>query len=113
MSTESEAAGALRLDAPRCRVCGGARPEEELDEYAWCPDCQERLERRIRIGKHLVALLVVIPFALWIATLDRGEFLPLWAWLLPLAAAYYLGLRIGREGLKGYVRWRRSRGAPR
>ena len=113
MSPRSEAAGPLRLDAPRCRVCGGVRPEDELDEYGWCPDCQERLERKVRIGKHLVALLVVVPFALWIATLDRGEFLPRWAWLLPLAAAYYLGLRIGREGLKGYVRWRRSRGAPK
>lgn len=50
---------------------------------------------------HLIAAVVTIPFGIWIATSDiRGVLSPT-AWLLPLAAAYYLGLRIGREVVRG------------
>lgn len=61
----------------------------------------------MRIGRHVVALLVLAPFALWILWVKKAAFLPWYAWLLPAAAAYYLGWRIGGEGLKGYARWRR------
>lgn len=99
----------LQFAGARCEVCGEVRPEESLDPYRWCPDCQERLERKIRWGQHVVALLVTVPFAVWILFLEKEAYLPFYAWLLPLAAAYYLGMRIGREALKGYARWRRSR----
>jgi hypothetical protein len=56
---------------------------------------------------HAFALAITIPFGVWIALSDiRGVLSPV-AWLLPLAGAYYLGLRIGRETLRGI---RRSRG---
>jgi len=61
------------------------------------------------IYRHLIAALVTLPFAIWILRLDRGEFLPQVAWLLPLGAAYYLGFRIGGEVVKGYTNWRRPR----
>lgn len=101
--------GALRFSGARCRSCGEIRPEETLDDHRWCPECRERLGRRIRRGAHAVAVAVVLPFALWILWLERSAYLPWYAWLLPLAAAYYLGLRIGWEALKGYARWRRLR----
>ena len=59
--------------------------------------------------RELIAALIVVPFAIWVWGLDKAEFLPAYAWLLPLAAAYYLGFRIGREAVKGYLRWRRAR----
>ena len=37
---------------------------------------------------------------------DTSGVLPTAAWGLPLAAAYYLGLRIGREVTKGIMRAR-------
>lgn len=40
----------------------------------------------------------------------RFRVLPLYAWLLPLVAAYYLGLKIGRELAGAYLRWRRTQG---
>jgi len=61
------------------------------------------------IFRHLIAALITVPFAIWILRLDTGNFLPRAAWLLPLAAAYYLGFRIGGEVVKGYVRWRDTR----
>lgn len=104
MSTRS-----LQFAGERCRGCGEVRPEENLDEHRWCEACRERLEARIRWGTHAVALLIVVPFAVWVLFLDKSAYLPPYAWLIPLAAAYYLGLRIGREALKGYARWRRLR----
>ena len=59
---------------------------------------------RGRWTPHVIAAAVTIPFAIWIATSDiRGVLSPA-AWLLPLAAAYYLGLRIGREVVRGVRR---------
>ena len=56
---------------------------------------------RGRWTPHLIAAAVTIPFAIWIAMSDiRGVLSPT-AWLLPLAAAYYLGLRIGHEVVRG------------
>lgn len=97
----------LHFAGERCQVCGREGPPDSLDEYRWCPECQGRLDRRIRWGKHLMALLVVAPFAVWVLVLEKGAYLPLYAWLIPLGAAYYLGLRIAREALRGYARWRR------
>lgn len=90
-----------------CSGCGRVRPEAELDENRWCSECQERMRKRIRIGQHLIATAIVLPFAVWVLLVEKYDFLPFYAWLLPLAAAYYLGLRIGRESIKGYLRWRR------
>lgn len=99
----------LHLSGERCQACGEPRPEGALDENGWCPDCQARMRRRLRIGPHLIAAAIVLPFAIWILVLEKSAFLPWYAWLLPLAAAYYLGMRIGREAIRGYLRWRRVR----
>ena len=55
---------------------------------------------------HGIAAAVTIPFAIWIAVGGTSGVLPTAAWGLPLAAAYYLGLRIGREVTKGVMRAR-------
>ncbi|MGI9037767.1 MAG: hypothetical protein ACR2GQ_02795 [Gemmatimonadota bacterium] len=59
---------------------------------------------RLRWLPHAFAAGVTLPFALWVATSDfRGVLHPA-AWLMPLAGAYYLGFRIGREILRGIRR---------
>lgn len=93
-----------------CRSCGEPKPQAELDHHYWCEECRGELHRRIRGRAHVVALLVVLPFAVWILVQGRFGYLPLYAWLLPLGAAYYLGFRIGREALKGWARWKRVSG---
>lgn len=103
------AAETPRFAGAACHACGRVHPEGSLDDDGWCPECRPRMRRRMRIVPHVIAALVVVPFAVWVWRLDRGEFLPPYAWLIPLAAAYYLGLRIGREAVKGYTRWRRVR----
>ena len=55
---------------------------------------------------HGIAAVVTVLFATWIAVGDRSGVLPTAAWGLPLAAAYYMGLRIGREVTKGVIRAR-------
>ena len=84
-------------------------PEVDLDEAGWCRSCQAELERKSRLAPHLIAAGIVLPFAVWIVLGGQFAVLPGYAWLLPLAAAYYLGYRIGREVVKGYARWRRER----
>jgi len=62
---------------------------------------------------HLIAAGITVPFAIWIVLSDIRGVLPWAAWLLPLAAAYYLGLRIGRELVRGVRRARRDESSGR
>jgi hypothetical protein len=91
-----------------CASCRDLYPHSDLDRQLWCPACRAELGRRVRWGRHAAALLVTIPFAIWILLEGRGGVLPTWAWLLPLGAAYFLGYRIGREVMRGYVRVKRG-----
>lgn len=59
---------------------------------------------RGRWTPHFIAAGITIPFAIWIALSEFQGVLSPTAWLLPLAAAYYLGLRIGREVVRGVRR---------
>jgi hypothetical protein len=80
-----------------------------MDETGWCRACRADLDRRTRRLPHLIAAGIVLPFAIWIVVGGQFAILPGYAWLLPLAAAYYLGYRIGREVIRGYSSWRRAR----
>ncbi len=71
--------------------------------------CRGKLESAASRWKHAIALLVTAPFAVWIAVEGTRGYFPLYAWVIPLAAAYYLGMRIGREVVRG---WLRSRWGP-
>lgn len=95
----------LHFQSTACAGCGEVFPLQALDEDDWCTGCGPAMRRRMKRGRHLIAALITLPFAIWILTLDRGGTLSQAVWLLPLAAAYYLGLRIGREVVKGFVRW--------
>jgi len=106
--SESPAPGTPRFQMGECGACGASVAKGTLDEDGWCDACRPRMRRRMKRGPHVIAALITIPFAIWILTLDRGATLPAVAWLLPLAASYYLGFRIGREIVKGYTRWRQS-----
>lgn len=93
----------------RCRSCRELYPHDALDQRLWCPPCGERRDRLSRYGSHGIALLVTIPFAIWVLVSASSEVLSPVAWLLPLAAAYYLGWRIGREVVKGWVKLKSNR----
>lgn len=99
----------LGSDQANCAACRRLHPTDELDDRLWCPECVEALQRRMRRGRHLTGLAFTAPFALWVALESSFEVLSVYAWLLPLAAAYYLGYRVGGELVKGYVRWSRAR----
>lgn len=99
----------LHFKGTQCDSCRRLYPKEALDEDGWCAECRPRMQRRMRISPHMIAALIVVPFAIWVWGLDKADFLPPYAWLIPLGAAYYLGFRIGRETVKGYLRWRHVR----
>ncbi len=88
----------------RCAACRELHPHEELDGRLWCPSCRRRRDRWTRIGSHATALAVTLPFGAWVALEASTEVLSIWAWLLPLTVAYYLGWRLGRELSRGLVR---------
>ena len=110
--TRSDSEGDLYLRSSSCGGCGNEFPPRALDDNDWCVDCQPIMRRRVRRGRHLIATLITIPFAIWILTLERGGTLAQGVWLLPLAASYYLGLRIGREVVRGWLRWRGAASKP-
>ena len=112
MSARRAEGGEMRFEGTVCDACGGVFPKREVDEDRWCGECRPRMRLRLRRWRHVVAALITLPFAVWVVVwLQRSpqlDYLPAYAWLLPLAAAYYLGFRIGREVVKGYGRWRRG-----
>jgi hypothetical protein len=91
-------------DDVRCASCREPRPRDELDERLWCPGCRDALDRKLRLWTHGTALAVTVPFGVWVYTVRTSEVISPVAWLLPLGAAYYLGWRIGKELVKGWVR---------
>jgi hypothetical protein len=91
-----------------CAHCGRPTSRHELDDHLWCPDCRADLERTAARGRYLVALAVTLPFGAWIVIEGPRGVLPAYAWALPLAAAWFLGQRIGREVIRGWLRARRG-----
>ena len=79
----------------------------------FAPEDEEVLEKRRRIrlqwAQRGIAVLVTLPFAIWIALDGTGTYFPRYAWLLPLAGAYYLGLRIGGVVVRGWIKAREQR----
>jgi hypothetical protein len=104
MSRSFEALSHDEHDQASCRRCGDAHPRSTLDRDLWCPSCHAGLERKAKAGQHLIAALITLPFLIWILAEGTRGFLPTWAWSLPLLVAYYLGMRIGRAVIKGYMR---------
>lgn len=103
----------VHFQGTECEGCGGEFAANALDENDWCDACRLIMKRRLARGRHIIAALITLPFAIWVLTLDRGGTLAQPVWLLPLAAAYYLGLRIGREVVRGYSRWKSVTRSPR
>ena len=97
-------------EGPRdtCRGCGEDLPQSTLDDNGWCPQCSWALEKTAARGQHFIAASITLPFAIWIAVEGTRGYFPVYAWAIPLAAAYYLGMRIGREVVRGWVRSRRE-----
>ena len=93
----------------RCASCRELYPTSALDQRLWCPPCRDELARKLRWGSHVTALAITVPFAVWVYMVRTTEVLSPWAWVLPRGAAYYLGWRIGKELIKGWVRLK-SRG---
>lgn len=97
----------------RCVACRELYPHSALDQQLWCPPCRDALETKMTRVSHLTALLVTVPFGIWVLLEASSEVLSIWAWVMPLGAAYYLGYRIGRELVKGWVQLRsRQEGCP-
>jgi len=70
---------------------------------------EKRRRARLAWVQRGIAALVTLPFAIWIALDGTGTYFPRYAWLLPLAGAYYLGLRIGGVVVRGWVKAKEQR----
>ena len=92
-----------------CRLCGRESKRSGLDRYLWCHACRSAVDRRAKRWRHAIAAGITLPFAVWIVLEGTNGTLPPYARLLPLAAAYYLGMRIGGEVMKGVLRARREK----
>jgi len=92
-----------------CVECGSSVPTDQVDDAGWCHECRRRLEHRTRTGQRLIAGVITLAFLAWILAEGTGDVLPLYAWALPLLAAWYLGSRIGRVISRNVLRSRRAR----
>jgi len=101
-ATPDKAGDLIRSGKPLIRR---AEKEGLVDELF---EDEEVLEKRRRIrlqwAQRGIAVLVTLPFAIWIALDGTGTYFPRYAWLLPLAGAYYLGLRIGGVVVRGWIK---------
>lgn len=83
-------------DAP-CRSCGRSAAAEELDAGGWCPGCRRTVIRRATVTGWVIALLGSGGLAyLLFVVLQLGQRF-LMAWLLLLAAVYYILYKLTRR----------------
>ncbi|MDX1579895.1 MAG: hypothetical protein R3266_15535 [Gemmatimonadota bacterium] len=108
----SEGRHGLRFEGVACDVCGEVFTREELDRHHWCEACRPAMLRRMRLWRHLVAVVVTLPIAVWVFTHPTFDRQPLALWALLVLAAYYLGYRLGREVVRIYLRVRGPRRLP-
>ena len=101
--------GALRFTGAVCTLCRQVRQEEDLDQDRLCPDCRGDVLRKLRTLPHFVALAILVAVFVVASMRVNFEVLPWYLWAVQFAAVYYLGVRLGRETIKGYIRWKRSR----
>ncbi len=95
---------------PRAEKPGFA--DELLADEADEAKTEKSRRRRLAWVQRGIAALITLPFAIWIALEGTGTYFPRYAWLLPLAGAYYLGLRIGGVAVNGWTRAREQRLEP-
>ena len=99
------------LEDLTCIRCLREWPIEDLDRLLWCTECLARARRRAIVrgwtAGGVLALVLTLYVGLWIQ--PDFSLIPT-AWVLMLAAAFYLGARVARESLFGWDRIR-NRGA--
>jgi bacteriorhodopsin len=92
-------------DSGTCIRCLEVKDMAVLDRLFWCEQCRERAMRRAtRIGR-IFAMAVTLLLVLWIAVFvqpDRDLILS--AWVVAIAAMFYLSMRISREVAYGSMR---------
>jgi uncharacterized paraquat-inducible protein A len=96
--------------AAPCRNCGHSFAAEELDAGGWCPRCRRAVIRRATVAGWTVALLGAggLAYLLFIV-LELGQRFLL-AWLLLVAAVYYILYKLTRRVAFEMFR---ARGVPR
>lgn len=108
MTPMAEKGEGLQFQGVACDACGEVYPRGTLDPNHWCEACRPRMLKRMRLWRHVVALVVALPIAVWIFSHPTFHRRPLMLWVLFVIAAYYLGYRLGREVMKVYTRLRRG-----
>lgn len=88
-----------------CVRCLEVQDMALIDRIFWCESCRARAMRRAtRIGR-VVAFTLTTLLILWIAlVVQPARDLILSAWIVAIAAAFYLAMRISREVAYGAMR---------
>ena len=77
-----------------CRNCGRVFPVSKLDRRMWCPDCRGEVIRRARLFARIAAISFSGGLAIYIFTQIGTSPRFMTAYLIMVAAAYFLTLKL-------------------
>ena len=106
MTGEALADSGHRLGDLFCSKCGEQREASELDRMLWCEFCLASARRTAKNAGLAVGTVLAGGLALWIWLVQKPSDLVIGGWIGTVLAAFYLGMRVGREVVFGAVRVR-------
>lgn len=87
-----------------CVRCLEQKDVEEMDRLLWCEECRDAaVQRAARIG-WAFGTLCAVGLAVWIRLTGQSTEVIPGAWLGAMAAALWIGSRVGREIAYGVMR---------
>lgn len=88
-----------------CVRCLEEKDVEEMDRLLWCKACQNAARRRAGVWGWGFGILLAILLALWIWIVTKPSDLIIGGWIATVAAALFIGSRIGKEVAFGVIRF--------
>ena len=91
-------------DLATCIRCLEEKDVEEMDRLLWCESCQEAARQRATLWGWGFGGLLAALLGLWIWLVMQPTQLIIGGWIATVAAALWIGSRVGREVAYGVLR---------
>jgi len=94
-----------------CVRCLEEKDVEEMDRLLWCASCRESARERAGIWGWIVGGVFSVALALYIWLAIRPSDLIIPGWIATVAAALWIGSRVGKEVAYGAIRFNNRKAA--
>jgi len=95
-----------------CVRCLEQKDVEEMDRLLWCESCREMARKRAGVWGWVFGSVLAVSLALWIwVVIGPSSNLIIPGWIATVAAALWIGSRVGREVAYGILRFNNRKAA--